>query len=128
MVFGLIWNFYNVRNLFLRWSISQLENVLRQAVKNGLPLSISNIFHLLVWSQFAFGSLPPPPPWNQTFLVGSFGYFHLVGWSQFAFGNLPPPPQIGHLWLVCFVIYHLVVWSQFAFVIYPPPESNISSW
>ena len=47
-------------------------------------------YHLVVWSQFAFGSLPPP--WNQSFAVGSFGYFHLVVWSQFAFGSLPRLP------------------------------------
>ena len=48
-------------------------------------------YHMVVWSQFAFGSLPP---WNQSFVVGSFGYFHLVVWSQFAFGSLshPHPP------------------------------------
>ena len=52
-------------------------------------------FHLVVWSQFVFGSLPPPPQ-NQSFVVGRFGYFHLVVWSQFAFGSLPPPlPIIG---------------------------------
>ena len=49
------------------------------------------IFHLVVWSQFAFGNLPPPPQ-NRTFQVGSFGYFHLVVWSQFVFGNLSPHP------------------------------------
>ena len=60
-------------------SKEKLENILQQAIKNGLLLSISNIFHLVVWSQFAFGSLSPPPQ-NLTFLVGSFGYFHLVVW------------------------------------------------
>ena len=48
-------------------------------------------FHLVVWSQFAFGSLSPPLR-NQSFVVDMFRYFHLVVWSQFAFGSLPLPP------------------------------------
>ena len=55
-------------------------------------------YHLVVRSQFAFGSLPHLPM-NRSFVIGRFGYFHLVVWcSQFAFGHLPPPsPRIDHL-------------------------------
>ena len=68
-------------------------------------------YHLVVWSQFAFGHLPPP--WNQSFIVGSFGYFHLVVWSQFVFGSLPPPPwnqsfvvgSFGYFYLVTICVW-----------------------
>ena len=69
----------------------KLENVLRQAVKKWPSAFYFQKFIFAYWSQFAFGNSPPPPQ-NQTFQVGSFGYLHLVVWSQFAFGNSPPPP------------------------------------
>ena len=78
----------------LQWEkIGKVANQAKLAVpSHSEPLQW---YHLVVWSQFAFGSLPPPPQ-NRSFAVGSFGYFHLVVWSQFAFGSLllthPPPP------------------------------------